>query len=65
MPRKTQTAFGEFRFDPVNECLWRGSQAVALRPKAFGVLKYLLERPGQLVVKQELLDAVWAGTFVG
>jgi DNA-binding winged helix-turn-helix (wHTH) protein/predicted ATPase len=65
MPRNTQTAFGEFRFDPVNECVWRGSQAIALRPKAFGVLKYLLERPGQLVVKQELLDAVWTGTFVG
>jgi DNA-binding winged helix-turn-helix (wHTH) protein/predicted ATPase len=65
MSRNTQTAFGEFRFDPVNECVWRGSQAIALRPKAFGVLKYLLERPGQLVVKQELLDAVWTGTFVG
>src|SRR4029453_16699713 len=65
MARSTATAFGGFRFDPVNECLWRGAQSIALRPKAFAVLKYLIERPGRLVVKQELLDTVWAGTFVG
>src|SRR5262249_12699939 len=36
-----------------------------LRPKAFAVLDYLLRRPGQLITKEELLDAVWPGTFVG
>src|SRR5262245_6599410 len=54
-----------FRFDSTNECLWRGSQAVNLRPKTFAVLNYLLRRPAQLVTKEELLDSVWPGTFVG
>jgi len=57
--------FGQFRFDATNECLWQGPRAITLRPKAFAVLKYLLERPGQLVTKQQLLDAVWADTYVG
>jgi len=57
--------FDPFSLDLVNECLWRGSQGIKLRPKAFAVLNYLLERPGQLVTKEELLNAVWPETFVG
>jgi DNA-binding winged helix-turn-helix (wHTH) protein/predicted ATPase len=58
-------SFDRFRLDLPNECLWEGSQAIKLRPKAFAVLDYLLGRPGQLVTKDELLQAVWPGTFVG
>jgi DNA-binding winged helix-turn-helix (wHTH) protein/predicted ATPase len=58
-------AFGKFRLDFTNECLWQGARAVSLRPKAFAVLKTLLAHPGQLVSKQQVLDAVWPGTFVG
>jgi DNA-binding winged helix-turn-helix (wHTH) protein/predicted ATPase len=57
--------FDPFSLDPANERLWRGSRAIRLRPKAFAVLEYLLGRPGQLVTKETLLDAVWQGTFVG
>jgi DNA-binding winged helix-turn-helix (wHTH) protein len=57
--------FAPFALDLVNECLWRDSQAIKLRPKAFAVLEYLLGRPGQLVTKQHLIDAVWQDTFVG
>jgi predicted ATPase/DNA-binding winged helix-turn-helix (wHTH) protein len=57
--------FDPFSLDLSNECLWRGSQAIKLRPKAFAVLDYLLGRPGQLVTKEKLLDAVWPETFVG
>jgi DNA-binding winged helix-turn-helix (wHTH) protein/predicted ATPase len=56
--------FGRFRLDPANERLWRGEQAVALRPKAFAVLTHLVEHRGQLVTKQQLLDSVWPATFV-
>lgn len=58
-------AFGQYRLDLTNECLWRGTRAISLRPKAFAVLKTLIEKPGQLMKTQELLDAVWPGTFVG
>ena len=53
-----------FRLDTVNECLWQEKQAIALKPKAFAVLRYLVEHPGRLVSKNELLDAVWADVAV-
>ena len=56
--------FGGFRLDATNEQLWRGAQTIALRPKAFAVLAHLVGHAGQLVTKQQLLDAVWPGTFV-
>jgi DNA-binding winged helix-turn-helix (wHTH) protein/tetratricopeptide (TPR) repeat protein len=48
--------------DASDQQLWRGEQALPLRPKTFAVLSYLLERPGQLVTKEELLDACWPDT---
>ena len=35
-----------------------------LTPKAFAVLRYLVERAGRLVTQNELLEAVWPDTFV-
>ena len=58
------SSFGPFRLDRVNECLWQGKQAIALKPKAFAVLRYLVEHPGRLVSKNELLDAVWSDAVV-
>src|SRR5262249_41715563 len=65
MGNEKRIVFDPFSLDLSNECLWRGSQAIKLRPKAFAVLDYLLEHPGQLVTKEELLNAVWPSTFVG
>src|SRR5262245_16085342 len=65
MGSEKRIVFDPFSLDLANECLWRGSQAIKLRPKAFAVLDYLLEHPGQLVTKETLLNAVWPGTFVG
>jgi len=63
---KTEPAilFSPFRLDPGNARLWHGSQVIRLRPKSFAVLRYLLDRPGQLVTKEELLNAVWPKTYV-
>jgi predicted ATPase/DNA-binding winged helix-turn-helix (wHTH) protein len=56
--------FEEFRLDPANALLWRGHDRVALPPKPFEVLCCLVKRAGQLVTKDELLDAVWADLHV-
>src|ERR1700681_2439928 len=64
MQLRNDIAFGGFRLDLTNECLWQGTRAISLRPKAFAVLRLLLEHPGQLVNKQQVLDTVWPGTFV-
>ena len=62
--------FPPFRLDTANQCLWRGGHApddderVMLTPKAFAVLRYLVEHAGRLVTQDELLEAVWPDTFV-
>jgi pimeloyl-ACP methyl ester carboxylesterase/DNA-binding winged helix-turn-helix (wHTH) protein len=57
--------FGEYCLDPVSGRVYRGAVPVPLTPKAFALLQHLAERAGRLVSKQELLDAVWPGVFVG
>jgi pimeloyl-ACP methyl ester carboxylesterase/DNA-binding winged helix-turn-helix (wHTH) protein len=57
--------FGEFRVDAASGQLFRNDAPVPLTPKAFAVLEFLAARSGRLVSKQELLDAVWPGVFVG
>jgi len=56
--------FEPFCLDRSNECLWRGSEVIKLRPKAYAVLNQLVERSGNLVTKEELLASVWPETFV-
>src|SRR5882724_8873882 len=60
-----QLRFPPFRLDLDNACLWRGTKAGRLTPKAFAVLQCLAERHGQLVTKDLLLESVWPGTVVG
>ncbi len=57
--------FGPFTLDPVSGHLYRSGSVVPLTPKAFDVLQHLVAHPGRLFSKQELLDAVWPGVFVG
>ena len=57
-------AFRSFRLDPVNQCLWHGGNRVALTPKAFDMLRYLVEHPGRLVTQDEILEALWPETYV-
>src|SRR5262249_21190614 len=62
---KTQViAFGDFRFDPDNRCVWRGNSNVGLTPKAFAVLEYLMANRSRLVTKDELLAHVWPDSYV-
>src|SRR6266511_2881071 len=64
MPASPQWRFDRFRLDPDHACLWCEAQAMALPPKAFAVLHYLVTHPDRLVPKDELLDAVWPDTAV-
>ena len=64
MQAKTSICFGTYRVDRADERLYRGKKPLVLPPKAFAVLRYLLEHAGQLVTKDELLDAVWPDVAV-
>src|SRR6266478_3850521 len=56
--------FHSFRLDIVNHCLWRGEDRVLLTPKAFDVLRYLVEHSDRLVTQDEILGALWPETYV-
>src|SRR5271166_6988035 len=61
--------FSPFRLDTVNQCLWRhrdkgADERILLTPKAFAVLRHLVEHAGRLVTHDELLDAVWPNTHI-
>jgi len=56
--------FEPFRLDTVNHCLWRGDERLPLTPKAFDVLRFLVDRAGRLVTADEILEAVWPDTYV-
>jgi DNA-binding winged helix-turn-helix (wHTH) protein/tetratricopeptide (TPR) repeat protein len=65
MPKRKPITFDAFALDTANELLWKGTERIFLRPKTFALLKYLVERPGQLVTKQELLNALWQNLNIG
>src|SRR5580765_2325813 len=56
--------FDRFRLDPSSGQLHGESGPISLTPKALSLLEYLASRPGRLIKKTELLDALWPGTFV-
>jgi predicted ATPase/DNA-binding winged helix-turn-helix (wHTH) protein len=56
--------FAGFRLDTANECLWREGRQIALPPRPFMVLRYLVEHAGRLISHDELLDALWPETYV-
>ncbi|MDC8015018.1 winged helix-turn-helix domain-containing protein [Tahibacter soli] len=51
--------FGEFRVDPATRRLWKGEDGVALRPKVFDCIVYLIEHRDRAVGRDELISAVW------
>ena len=56
--------FEPFRLDTVNHCVWRDEARMPLTPKAFDVLRYLVEHAGRVVTQDEILDALWPETYV-
>jgi hypothetical protein len=59
-----EISFGAFRLLPAQFLLLEGDKAVNLGSRAMHILMVLLERPGQLVTRQELVARVWQNLFV-
>jgi TolB-like protein/DNA-binding winged helix-turn-helix (wHTH) protein/tetratricopeptide (TPR) repeat protein len=57
-------SFQSFRLDTANHSLWHGQDRVQIPPKAYDVLRYLVENAGRVVTQDELLEAVWPETYV-
>jgi Tol biopolymer transport system component/DNA-binding winged helix-turn-helix (wHTH) protein len=56
--------FGEFRLDVREKILMQGDQPVELTPKGFELLSVFVENHGRLLEKDELMDKIWADSFV-
>jgi DNA-binding winged helix-turn-helix (wHTH) protein len=56
--------FGPFRLDTAQRLLLRDDQPIPLQPKAFETLLVLVRNGEKVVLKDDLLNAVWADTFV-
>jgi DNA-binding winged helix-turn-helix (wHTH) protein/TolB-like protein/Flp pilus assembly protein TadD len=63
-PVKQLYEFGPYQLDPPERLLLCDGQSVPMPPKAFDLLVFLVERRGHLVDKDQLLKAVWPGSFV-
>ena len=59
-----QVDFGEWRLDADARQLFRRNEAVHVSPKAFELLRLLVERRPRALSKAELHGAIWPGTFV-
>ena len=56
--------FDGFTVDFGSRLLLRDDRPVGLTPKAFDTLAALLERPGEVLSKEDLLARVWPDAFV-
>src|SRR5258705_5566541 len=60
----SRVSFGPFHLIPAQHLLLDGDRPVRLGSRACEIVIALVERPGQLLTKQELIDRVWPNTFV-
>ena len=56
--------FGDCRLDTSSREFARAGAAVHLSPKAFDLLRLLIEQRPRVLAKPELMDALWQDTFV-
>jgi DNA-binding response OmpR family regulator len=56
---------GDLSLDPSTRTVRRGAQEVALTPREYSLLEYLMRRRGQVVSKAQLLAHVWDAADAG
>ncbi|MEO5852809.1 MAG: response regulator transcription factor [Nocardioides sp.] len=63
--RPTVLTAGDLRLDPASHEVWRGSTEIALTPRQFSLLEFLLRRAGEVVSKATILEHVWDFAYEG
>src|SRR5271165_5986765 len=64
MKSKEIFQFGEFQVNALARTLRREEETVTLNRRSFEVLLYLVQNPGRVLTRDELLKNVWSETFV-
>ncbi|MBX7172453.1 MAG: winged helix-turn-helix domain-containing protein [Pyrinomonadaceae bacterium] len=63
-PKSYQYKFDGFSLLPNEKLLMNGDQILPISGRAFDTLLLLVQNEGKVILKQELLETVWADTFV-
>ncbi len=56
---------GELVLDLARHELQRNGEVIALRPREFALLEYLMRHPGQVLTRDMILEEVWGFTYAG
>jgi DNA-binding winged helix-turn-helix (wHTH) protein len=56
--------FDEFRLDADRRVLTREGEPLALTPRVFDTLLYFVQHANRVILKDELMRAIWADSFV-
>jgi TolB-like protein/DNA-binding winged helix-turn-helix (wHTH) protein len=56
---------GDWLVEPDSGRLIHDGRSIKLEPKVMDLLVYLVQRPGRVLPREELEQAIWAGTVVG
>ena len=57
--RPTVLEVGDLRLDPATKQVWRGSTEIELTAKEFALLQAFMERPGEVLSHDYLLERAW------
>jgi two-component system phosphate regulon response regulator PhoB len=52
-------AYGDLKIDRTAHRVWRGEQEIHLGPTEFRLLDHLIQHPGRVFSREQLLNAVW------
>jgi two-component system, OmpR family, response regulator len=61
--RPTLVRVGELSLDPSSRKAWRGDAELQLSTKSFALLEAFMRRPGQVLSRDQLLEAAWDMAF--
>jgi two-component system response regulator MprA len=53
--------FADLDLEPATRSAWRGSRPLMLTHTEFALLEHFLRHPRQVLTREQLLEAVWAG----
>jgi two-component system phosphate regulon response regulator PhoB len=56
----TRLAAGDIELDREIRRVWRGGREIALGPTEFRLLEFLIEKPGRVYSRAQLIDGVWS-----
>jgi len=63
-PRETMLRAGSLELDLINRTAKRGDRPIDLLPSEFRLLKYMMQRSGQLLTRANLFQDVWHYKFL-